>query len=149
MHIGSSDPAVQPVIRFNFLSDPIDQQTMIDGFRLMRRLAMAKALDGLRGEERSPGADVDGDDEILNWIRENAETAYHPIGTCRMGPAGGLTVVDDRLRVHGLSGLRVADASIMPTMISGNTNAASIMIGEKVAEMIKEDQAYNRAAAPA
>ncbi len=146
VHIGSSDPAVQPVIRFNFLSDPIDQQTMIDGFRLMRRLAMAKALDGLRGEERSPGADVDGDGEILNWIRENAETAYHPIGTCRMGPAGGLTVVDDRLRVHGLSGLRVADASIMPTMISGNTNAASIMIGEKAADMIKEDQAGDRGA---
>lgn len=141
VHIGSSDPAVQPVIRFNFLSDPIDQRTMIGGFRLMRRLALAKALDGLRGEERSPGADIDGDDEILDWIRKNADTAYHPIGTCRMGPAGGLTVVDDRLRVHGLSGLRVADASIMPTMISGNTNGASIMIGEKAADMIKADQA--------
>ena len=149
VHISSADPSVQPSIRFNFLSDPIDQQTMIDGFRLMRRLAMAKALDGLRGEERSPGAHIDSDDEILNWIRENAETAYHPIGTCRMGPVTGLTVVDDRLRVHGLSGLRIADASIMPTMISGNTNAASIMIGEKAAAMIKEDQAGGRGAAVA
>ena len=146
VHIASPDPSVQPSIRFNFLSDPIDQRTMIDGFRLMRCLAQAKALDGLRGGERSPGAEVGSDDEILSWIRENAETAYHPVGTCRMGPEGGLTVVDDRLRVHGLSGLRVADASIMPTMISGNTNAASIMIGEKAAAMIREDRTGERVA---
>ncbi|MGI9418766.1 MAG: GMC family oxidoreductase [Geminicoccaceae bacterium] len=140
VHITSADPAAQPSIRFNFLSNPLDQRTMIDGFRLMRRLAMASALDGIRGEERSPGADVGSDDEILGWISENAETAYHPIGTCRMGPAGGRAVVDDRLRVHGHAGLRVADASIMPTMISGNTNAAAIMIGEKAADMIRKDR---------
>ncbi len=139
IHIRSPDPRAQPAIRFNFLSDPLDRQTMIDGVRLLRRLAGAKAMDPIRGEELSPGTAVSSDDEILAWIRENAETAYHPIGTCRMGPAGRKTVVDDRLRVHGLSGLRVADASIMPTMISGNTNAASIMIGEKASDMIKED----------
>ncbi len=141
IHIASPDPSVQPSIRFNFLSDPLDRRTMIDGFRLMRRLAMAKAMDGLRGKERSPGAEVASDDEILGWIRQNAETAYHPIGTCRMGPEGRSSVVDERLRVHGVAGLRVADASIMPTMVSGNTNAAAIMIGEKAADMIIEDRA--------
>ena len=144
VHIASANPIDGPEIRFNFLSDPLDQRTMIDGFRLMRRLAHAKALDGIRGAEHAPGADVESDDEILGWIRENAETAYHPIGTCRMGPKGSLTVVDERLRVHGISGLRVADASIMPTMISGNTNGPAIMIGEKAAAMIKEDQAAAR-----
>ena len=140
VHITSPDPKAQPAIRFNFLSDPLDQRTMIDGVRLMRSLMHAKAMDGIRGDERSPGAEVESDDEILDWIRAHAETAYHPIGTCRMGPEGGKTVVDDQLRVHGLAGLRVADASIMPTMISGNTNAAAIMIGEKAAEMILEDR---------
>lgn len=139
IHIKSADPDEQPAIRFNFLSDDIDRQTMVDGFRLVRRIGDASALDGIRGDERSPGADVKSDDEILAWIRANAETAYHPIGTCRMGPAGKLTVVDDRLRIHGLSGLRVADASIMPSMVSGNTNAAAIMIGEKASDLIKED----------
>ncbi len=139
IHINSPDPAAQPCIRFNFLSDSLDRQTMIDGFRLLRRLAAAKALDAIRGEELSPGTSIQTDDEILSWIREHAETAYHPIGTCRMGPAGRSTVVDDRLRVHGLTGLRVADASIMPTMVSGNTNAASIMIGEKASDLIKQD----------
>ncbi|MEZ5935019.1 MAG: choline dehydrogenase [Alphaproteobacteria bacterium] len=141
VHIASPDPREQPAILFNFLSDALDQRTMIDGFRLLRRLIHAHALDGIRGDELSPGAEVQSDDEILTWIRENAETAYHPIGTCRMGPESGLTVVDERLRVHGIGGLRVADASIMPTMVSGNTNAAAIMIGEKAAEIIREDQA--------
>jgi choline dehydrogenase len=140
VHIASPDPKEQPAILFNFLSDPIDQRTMVDGMRLLRRLGQAKALDGLRGEELSPGPDIETDDQILTWIRENAETAYHPIGTCRMGPAGGLTVVDERLRVHGIEGLRVADASIMPTMISGNTNGPAIMIGEKAADLIREDR---------
>lgn len=139
VHIASPHPADQPAIRFNFLSDPQDRRTMIDGFRLLRRLVHTKALDGIRGEERSPGRGVESDDEILDWIRENAETAYHPIGTCRMGPAGRRTVVDERLKVHGIEGLRVADASIMPTMVSGNTNAAAIMIGEKAADILSED----------
>lgn len=139
IHIKSPDPYAHPSIRFNFLSDPLDQQTMVDGIRLIRRLVAAKALDPVRGEELWPGKEVETDDEILSWIRGTAETAYHPIGTCRMGPAGRGSVVDDRLRVQGLAGLRVADASIMPTMVSGNTNAASIMIGEKAADLIKQD----------
>jgi choline dehydrogenase len=128
---------VHPAIRFNFLSDTIDQRTMVDGFRLIRRLVEAKPLDELRGEEYSPGKHIESDDEILGWIRANAQTAYHPIGTCRMGPAGSKTVVDEKLKVHGLEGLRIADASIFPTMPSGNTNAPCIMVGEKCADLIR------------
>jgi len=94
-------------------------------------------LDELRGEEYSPGREIESDEEILGWIRANAQTAYHPIGTCRMGPAGPSTVVDEKLKVHGLEGLRIADASIFPTMPSGNTNAPSIMVGEKCADLIR------------
>ena len=135
IHIRSPDPAAQPAIRFNFLADPIDQQAMVAGFHMMRRIVGAPPMDPFRGEEFSPGAAVRSDADILAWMRNNSETAYHPIGTCRMGP-GPNAVVDDRLRVHGLQGLRVADASIFPTMPSGNTNAPSIMVGEKAAELI-------------
>ena len=96
-------------------------------------------MDAYRGEEFSPGPSVKSDEEILTWIRNNSQTAYHPIGTCRMGPAGPTTVVDDKLKVHGLEGLRVADASIFPTMPSGNTNAPTIMIGEKGADLVLSD----------
>ena len=84
-----------------------------------------------------PAPAVESDEEILRWIRDNSQTAYHPIGTCRMGPAGPKTVVDERLKVHGLEGLRIADASIFPTMPSGNTNAPCIMVGEKAADLIR------------
>jgi choline dehydrogenase len=137
IHVRSADPNAHPAIRFNFLSDPIDQRAMVDGFRMMRRIVEAKPMDAFRGEEYSPGAKVQSDDEILTYIRGNAHTAYHPIGTCRMGPAGPRTVVDERLKVHGLEGLRIADASIFPTMPSGNTNAPCIMVGEKAADLIR------------
>jgi choline dehydrogenase len=136
IHIRSPDPKDQPAIRFNFLANAIDQRTMVDGFRMIRRIVEGKPMDALRGEEFSPGQDVRSDADILGWIRKNSETAYHPIGTCRMGP-GPNTVVDDHLRVHGISGLRVADASIFPTMPSGNTNAPCIMVGEKAADLIR------------
>ena len=137
IHIRSADPEAQPAIRFNFLADSIDQRAMVDGFRMIRRLVEAEPMDALRGEEYSPGKGVSSDDEILGWIRANSQTAYHPIGTCRMGPAGPKTVVDERLRVHGLEGLRIADASIFPTMPSGNTNAPCIMVGEKCADLLR------------
>lgn len=138
IHIRSADPKTHPEIRFNFLSDPVDQRTMIDGVRLIRRLAEAAPMDPYRGEEVDPGPAVSSDADILDHIRRTANTAFHPVGTCRMAP-GPNGVVDDRLRVHGLQGLRIADASIMPTMVSGNTNAASIMIGEKASDLIRED----------
>jgi choline dehydrogenase len=137
IHIRSTDPKVHPAIRFNFMQDPIDQRAMVDGFRMMRQIVEAPPLDPFRGEEYSPGKGINSDDEILGWIRQHSETAYHPIGTCRMGP-GPNAVVDDHLRVHGLAGLRIADASIFPTMPSGNTNAPSIMVGEKCADLMKE-----------
>jgi len=106
---------------------------------LIRRIMNTDAMREVRGDEFSPGDNVETDDQILEYIRGNSETAYHPIGTCRMGPEGSGAVVDERCRVHGLKGLRVADGSIMPTMISGNTNAACIMIGEKCSDMLKQD----------
>ena len=140
IHIRSADPDAQPAIRFNFLADRIDQQC--HGRRLPHDRAQDRRcnppMDALsrRGVlARRLGADATA--EILTWIRNNSQTAYHPIGTCRMGPAGPTTVVDDKLKVHGIEGLRVADASIFPTMPSGNTNAPSIMVGEKAADIIK------------
>ena len=102
---------------------------------------MTRAGDGaVQVTEIAPGADRSTDDEIIDWVKRAAETTYHPVGTCKMGQ-DPMAVVDARLRVHGIAGLRVADASIMPTLTSGNTNAPSIMIGEKAAAMVLEDNA--------
>ena len=136
IHIRSAEPEAQPAIRFNFMADQIDRDAMVAGFKMMRRIVGAAPMEGIRGEEYSPGKDVDTDEAIEAWIRQNSETAYHPIGTCRMGQ-GPNAVVDDHLKVYGLEGLRIADASIFPTMPSGNTNAPSIMVGEKCADLIK------------
>jgi choline dehydrogenase len=134
VHIRSGDPSAHPAIRFNFLADPIDRDTTIATVRMARRIVAAAPMDGFRGPEISPGAEVDSDDAIETWIRNNSETSYHPMGTCRMGPDA---VVDERLKVYGIEGLRVADASIFPTMPSGNTNAPAIMVGEKAADLIR------------
>jgi choline dehydrogenase len=95
----------------------------------------APAMAAFQVTEVAPGADKTTDDEILDWVKKAAETTYHPVGTCKMG-SDGMAVVDAQLRVVGIEGLRVADASIMPTLTSGNTNAPSIMIGEKAADMV-------------
>jgi choline dehydrogenase len=105
--------------------------------RIVRRLMNAPAMRRLLGEELAPGPSVQSDRELIDWVKAHAETTYHPVGTCKMGN-DPRAVVDDRLRVHGLEGLRVADASIMPTLTSGNTNAPSIMIGEKAASLVLE-----------
>lgn len=138
IHIKSDRAEEQPAITFNFLSSELDRRTMVDGLKFTRRLINANALDAFRGVEMAPGPDAVTDDEILDWARHNAETTFHPVGTCKMGEDPN-AVVDSRLRVHGLQGLRIADGSIMPTLVSGNTNAACIMIGEKASEMIIED----------
>lgn len=138
IHIRSRDASEAPAVRFNFLSDPLDRRVLVDGIRWIRRIMATTAMDDFRDTEIQPGAEVESDDEIVEWIRATAETAFHPVGTCKMGQ-DPMAVVDERLRVRGIEGLRVADGSIMPTLVSGNTNAACIMIGEKGAEMMLAD----------
>ena len=103
--------------------------------RIARAVMTAAAMTPFQVSELAPGADRTTDDEILDWVKQAAETTYHPVGTCKMG-SDPMAVVDAELRVHGIAGLRIADASIMPTLTSGNTNAPSIMIGEKAADMV-------------
>ena len=135
IHISSADPKAPPTINFNFLSSSTDADITVRAVRIVRDLMTAPAMAALGTKELLPGESLTTDDEILAWIKEVAETTYHPVGTCKMGP-DPLAVVDDQLKVHGIEGLRVADASIMPTLTSGNTNAPSIMIGEKAASMV-------------
>jgi choline dehydrogenase len=138
IHAASADPTKPPAIRFNFLSAQLDRDVTVEGMRFVRNIMTAPPLQGIVTDEIAPGIDVQSDAELIAWVKDNAETTYHPVGTCKMGH-DPMAVVDDRLRVHGIEGLRVADASIMPTLTSGNTNAPSIMIGEKAARMILED----------
>jgi choline dehydrogenase len=135
IHAKSSDPAEPPAIRFNFLSAKHDRDGLLAAIRKGRELMATSPLKEITGEEIAPGAQLQTDDELLEWVRNNAETTYHPVGTCKMGN-DPMAVVDPELRVHGIAGLRVADASIMPTLTSGNTNAPCIMIGEKCAAMV-------------
>lgn len=138
IHIKSPDPMAPPAIRPNFLSARTDQEVLIGGMRIAREIIEQPAMDEYRAYEMSPGPEVDKDDEWLDFARRNGQTIYHAIGTCSMG-RGAKAVVDERLKVHGLEGLRVVDASIMPAMVSANTAAAVIMIAEKGADLIKAD----------
>ena len=139
IHITSTDPAKYPAVRFNFLAESIDREAVLACIKTVRKVMAAPSLAWLGPEEFQPGPNVQTDDEMLDFVKRTAETTYHPVGTCKMGTdADPMAVVDDRLRVRGLEGLRVADASIMPTLTSGNTNAPSIMIGEKCATMVIE-----------
>jgi choline dehydrogenase len=135
IHVSANAPNKPPAIRFNFLSAQLDRDVTVEAMRINRRIMTAPAMQGIITDEMTPGVNIQSDDELLDWVRHNAETTYHPVGTCKMG-RDPMAVVDDQLRVHGMEGLRVADASIMPTLTSGNTNAPTIMIGEKAARMI-------------
>jgi choline dehydrogenase len=135
VHIKTADAGDPPAINFNFLAERLDRDVLVAAMRTVRRLFAAPAMAWLEPEEFAPGAQAQSDEELLDYVRRTAETAYHPVGTCRMG-SDPMAVVDDQLRVRGIAGLRVADASIMPTLTSGNTNAPSIMIGEKAARMV-------------
>ncbi|OWY63984.1 choline dehydrogenase [cyanobacterium TDX16] len=132
----SSDPKDTPVIRMNYLQSEADVQKLIAGIRLMRQLFQSSAFDEFGGEEIAPGAGVESDAALVAYIRETCGTGNHPAGTCKMG-TDPMAVVDPELRVYGVEGLRVADASIMPTLVRGNINAPVIMIGEKAADLIK------------
>lgn len=135
VRLQSADPQAKPLIEANFLSHPADLETLVEGFRLIRQLAATPTFSQHLKGELVPGPQVASRAQIEAWIRANLGTVFHPVGTCKMGH-DELAVVDDQLRVRGLDGLRVADASIMPTLITGNTNAAAIMIGEKTADLI-------------
>jgi choline dehydrogenase len=133
----SSDPLAGPSIHPNYLSTPHDRATAVAGVRLARRLAATRALSPYVAGEYRPGPQAVSDEDLLEFARSRGATIFHPAGTCKMGPASDpLAVVDPELRVHGVAALRVVDCSIMPTLISGNTNAAVIMIAEKAADMI-------------
>jgi choline dehydrogenase len=138
IHVKSPDPTQAPAISFNFLSAAHDRTGTLFGMRKAREVMTTKAMQAILGDEIAPGEPLEADDELLDWVRRTAETTYHPVGTCKMGQ-DPMAVVDERLRVRGIAGLRVADASIMPTLTSGNTNAPSIMIGEKASVMVLED----------
>ena len=134
----STDPFQDPIIQPNYLADPIDRRVLLGGMKLARRLLQAPALAGYFDGDHLPGPEVQSDAELLGYARQYGSTAYHLIGTARMGPASDPTaVVDDELRVHGMQGLRVVDASIMPNMPSANTYASTMMIAEKAADMIR------------
>ena len=136
IHARAPDPLLAPAIRPNFLSVPGDGQTLVEGMRIARRIIEQRAMDPYRAHEMNPGPAVSSDEAWLDFARRSGQTIYHAIGTCKMGkdPAA---VVDHRLQVHGLEGLRVVDASIMPGIVSGNTNAPVIAIAEKAADMIR------------
>jgi choline dehydrogenase len=134
----SADPRQPPSIQFNYLESPRDREDFRVSVALLREILNQKALDSYRGVELFPGPEVRGKKQIDAWVRQAIETCYHPVGTCKMGRASDATsVVDDQLRVHGVDGLRVVDASIMPSIVSGNTNAPTIMVAEKASDMIR------------
>ena len=138
LHIASPDPAEHPSIFANYLATDLDRRTVIEGLKLSRRIVRQPALGRYYGGEKCPGPDADSDDDLLAWAREVGTTIYHPSGTCRMG-SDAAAVVDPDLKVRGIDRLRVADASIMPTLISGNTNALCMAMGEKLGDQLKRE----------
>jgi choline dehydrogenase len=138
VRLKSSDPFAAPEIKFNFLRNESDMRVMIAGVRIARSIARQHALQRLMMGETAPGVAIHSDEDIAEDVRKRGVSNLHPVGTCGMGQ-GPMAVVDARLRVHGMSGLRVVDASIMPVIVAGNTNAPTIMIAEKASDMIQED----------
>lgn len=136
IRLRSNDPLAHPIIQPCYLEQESDLQPLLDGLKLAREIIHTRAFDRYRGEEILPGTGAQTDDDLRDYVRHFAETLYHPVGTCKMG-SDALAVVDAELRVRGLEGLRVVDASVMPTIPSGNTNAPTIMIAEKAADLIR------------
>ncbi|HEY6409867.1 MAG TPA: GMC oxidoreductase, partial [Ktedonobacteraceae bacterium] len=132
----STNPAEAPIIQPNYFADEADMQVLVEGVKIARKLGETQAFAPFRDVETHPGPQAQSDEEIAEYIRNHVETLYHPVGTCKMGN-DSMAVVDAHLRVNGVEGLRVIDASIMPTVVGGNTNAPTIMIAEKAADLIK------------
>ena len=139
LRLASADPQVMPLIDPAFLQDPDDVARLVRGFKVMRQLLQQPALARHGGVESKASAGAQSDAQIEQFVRNHADTIYHPVGTCRMG-SDAMAVVDARLRVHGVQGLRVVDASVMPSVVGGNTNAPVIMMAEKATDMILEDR---------
>jgi choline dehydrogenase len=139
LQICSPDPFAPPEMHTNYLDTEYDRAIMLAGFRLIRQIARTPAMAAVIEDEITPGWHVDSDDDLADVIREKSWTVFHQCGTCRMGADPAQAVVDARLRVHGVDGLRVADASIFPTISTGNTNAPAIMVGEKASDLILAD----------
>jgi choline dehydrogenase len=139
LEILSADPREAPGIQPNYLSTNHDVEELLAGVRFLRRLAATPALAGIIDHEMKPGPAIQNDAEFVADIRARAYSVFHPVSTCRMGPDPKEAVVDHRLRVHGLSKLRVIDAAIFPAVTSGNTNAPAIMVGEKGADLVLAD----------
>jgi choline dehydrogenase len=135
--LGSADAFDDPLIDPNYLAAEEDRRALRQSVRMVRDIFSQPSLAAFRGAERDPGPDVRSDSEIDAWIRATAETIYHPVGTCRMG-VDDRAVTDGELRVRGIDGLRVVDASVMPSLVGGNTNAPTMMIAEKAADMIRD-----------
>ena len=138
LKIRSADPAAPPEIRINYLATEADRAAFIDGIRILRKILAAPSMKPYIVKEVYPGSEKTSDEDLLEFCRKSGSTVYHPTSTCRMGN-DPLAVVDQRLRVRGIEGLRVVDASVMPDLMSGNTNAPTIMIAEKASDMILED----------
>jgi choline dehydrogenase len=141
VRIRAPDPDVAPAITLNYLSTDHDCRTAVQGLKMTREIMAAEPLARFEPSELKPGPDVGTDDALLAAARDLGTTIFHPVGTCRMGPKKGsdpFSVVDDRLRVHGVRALRVIDASVMPEITAGNTNAPTVMIAEKGAEFIRQ-----------
>ncbi len=137
VRLRSADPTDAPEIRFNYLTAPDDMEQMVEGVRRTLEMIRQRSWDDLRGQEVTPGVDPNDGKALQAWIRSSAGTGYHAVATCRMGSdALALAVADGEGRVHGIEGLRVADASLMPRLVTGNTNAATIMIAEKISDCI-------------
>lgn len=140
IHIGSPDPFAMPEIRPNFLADPQDQDCLVAGMHMAREIMSQAPMEAFRGAELNPGPAVASDADLLDFARRTGQTIYHPIGTCAMG-SGPEAVVDPQLRLRGIKGLRVADASVMPRIVSANTMAAVMMIAERASDLIHEERA--------
>jgi choline dehydrogenase len=146
VHIRSNDPKAPPKILYNYLTSEEDCRRTVEGVKKQRAIYASKPFQEIAGEELTPGAHVQTDEQILEYCRKEGGSVYHPVGTCKMGSADDVNaVVDNNLRVHGLHALRVVDASIFPNIISGNTHAPTVAVAERAADLILADREKNRA----
>ena len=142
VQLKSSDPSEPPIIEPNYLSHKDDVRDLLEGVKVLRKIAQTDSFSDVIGEEFRPGPDCQSDKQMIQHIKDTVWTVFHPSSTCRMGPDPNKDVVDSHLKVYGIESLRVADASIFPKLVCGNINAATIMVGEKASDLILQDQVH-------